>query len=194
MNKGDIDKFVASDGKIRLKGTIEADLGRILEMEQGEENRLYVRQWSLQQHRTALTSSNQAHLTIFRAEDDRIVGYAILIGLDDPDGNLEFKRLVIDRKGDGYGRAAFRLVTKVAFERLETHRLWLEVMETNHRAFRLYGTEGYVLEGFHRESYRQGENYTTLRVMSMLRREYQRHRQIRHCREATNSSRFLSGC
>jgi RimJ/RimL family protein N-acetyltransferase len=66
------------------------------------------------------------------------------------------------------------LIKEHAFEKLKAHRLWLEVLGGNYRAFNLYRTEGFVLEGFHRESFKQGDEYLTLRVMSMLANEYVR--------------------
>ncbi len=43
----------------------------------------------------------------------------------------EFKRIVIGRKGEGFGRAAVRRVKNMVFDEYKVHRLWLEVMEHN---------------------------------------------------------------
>ena len=65
-----------------------------------------------------------------------------------------------------------QLVKKIAFENLGAHRLWLEVMEANGRAIQLYRSEGFTCEGLHREGLKQGENFVSLKVMSMLANEY----------------------
>ena len=92
--------------------------------------------------------------------------------MNDPDKSIEFKRIVISEKGKGFGREAVQLVKKIAFETLGAHRLWLEVMEHNGRACQLYQSEGFVSEGLHRESFKQGEKYISLRIMSILADEY----------------------
>jgi RimJ/RimL family protein N-acetyltransferase len=87
------------------------------------------------------------------------------------DRAVEFKRIVIKEKGNGFGRAAVRFIKKYVFEELGFNRLWLEVLENNERAYQLYKSEGFVDEGVHREW--QGDKYISLIVMSMLRGEYE---------------------
>ena len=113
-----------------------------------------------------------AHLIIETESGKRILGYIILLSIDNPDGNIEFKRIVVKEKGKGYGIKAVKLVKKFAFEKQNCHRLWLEVMENNKRAYQLYKSDGFVLEGVHRESLKQGDKYVSLRVMSILAQEY----------------------
>jgi RimJ/RimL family protein N-acetyltransferase len=97
----------------------------------------------------------------------------ILVGLENPDYNLEFKRIVIADKRRGFGREAVCLIKEYAFEYLKMHRLWLEVMVENTGAFAMYQTEGFINEGLHREAVKHGDSYSSLRVMSMLADEYQ---------------------
>ena len=58
------------------------------------------------------------------------------------------------------------------FERLNVHRLWLDVFETNQRARNLYESAGFQVEGTLRECLRTGEGFASLVVMSMLSSEY----------------------
>ena len=73
--------------------------------------------------------------------------------LRDPDGcrnqhqSLELKRMVVQAKGHGFGRAALRVVKKMAFDDLGAHRFWLDVKARNSRAKALYDSEGFVDEG-----------------------------------------------
>jgi len=159
---------------ISIRPTAESDLDAILAMERSDDNTPYIRQWPREKHLEAIADKNIAHFVIQSADDGRIVGYIILIGLENPDKGVEFKRIVISEKGNGYGRAAIRFIKKYVFEELGFHRLWLEVLENNNRAYQLYKSEGFVDEGVHRESLREGETYLSLIVMSMLRNEYKK--------------------
>jgi RimJ/RimL family protein N-acetyltransferase len=160
-------------GQIQFQPTKKDDLKTLLKMENNPDNTPYIRQWSLKKHEGAIDDSNIAHFTITKIDNNRIIGYVILIGIGDPENNLEFKRIVISEKGHGYGRDAVKLIKKYAFEQTDTHRLWLEVAKHNHRAFSLYESEGFILEGIHRESMKQNDNYISLNVMSILRQEHE---------------------
>jgi diamine N-acetyltransferase len=162
---------------IALRLTAEKDLETILALECDDANAGFIRQWSPQKHKQAISDPNLAHLIVETNRDHQIVGYIILVGLEDPDQSVEFKRIVIARKGKGYGRQAVQLVKKYAFEQCHCHRLWLEVMEHNTRAFSLYESEGFMREGVHREAVKKGDRYLSLQVMSMLRHEYNADRQ-----------------
>jgi diamine N-acetyltransferase len=157
---------------VSLRPTTITDLDRVIQMEREDENAGFIRQWSADKHKSAISDDGMAHLVIESVSDARILGYVILLGLDDPDGNIEFKRIVVEEKGKGYGRKAVRLVKKFAFEKLNCHRLWLEVMENNQRAYELYESEGFIPEGVHRESLKKGNKYFSLKVMSILAQEY----------------------
>lgn len=157
---------------IGLRDTFESDLDLIKKMEGGEDNTPFIRQWPMEQHRRAIADDNIAHLTVQSIGEGDTVGYIILIGLKNPDRSIEFKRIVINEKGRGYGREAVKLIKSLAFEKYDAHRLWLEVVEGNDRAYNLYKSEGFVVEGVHRESMKQGDSFKSLIVMSMLEREY----------------------
>jgi RimJ/RimL family protein N-acetyltransferase len=157
-----------------FRPTTEADLELVLTLENDDENSSFVRQWPIEQHRCALADNNIAHMIIETLAERTVVGYIILIGLQSPDKSINFKRIVIARKGEGFGRAAVRLLKILAFEKLDTHRLWLDVVEDNERAFKLYESEGFVHEGVHRESMKRGDRFISVNVMSMLAHEYRR--------------------
>jgi RimJ/RimL family protein N-acetyltransferase len=86
---------------------------------------------------------------------------------------VELKRIVLQPKGRGLGRASVRLLKQMAFRDLGAHRFWLDVKQLNTRAQHLYLTEGFIEEGRLRESVRAGDGWDSLIVMSMLDREYQ---------------------
>jgi len=158
--------------KVRFRTTRPEDLDYVMAQERHDENSAYIRHWSREKHLAAINDPNFAHFIVETIQDERPVGFVILIGVLEPDGNLEFKRIAISEKGNGYGREAVRLIKQFAFEKTRTYRLWLEVVESNKRAFKLYESEGFITEGMHREAAVMRGKRTSLIVMSMLRREY----------------------
>ncbi len=162
----------AGADEIIFRPTSRSDLNKIIRMERNEANRPYVRQWHREQHLNAIKSGNFAHMVIETPGNGRMIGYAILVGLENPDKSIEFKRLVINQKGRGFGRKVMRMMKTHVFEDIGAHRLWLEVKEGNERAFRLYQSEGFVVEGRHRESFLDRGRFSDLIVMSMLAKEY----------------------
>ena len=158
--------------ELEFRRTSSNDINTILEMENDHANADFIRQWSEQKHLDAIIDRDIEHVVVESADDKRIVGYIILIGLENADLGLEFKRILINEKGKGYGRISVRFIKQYAFDRLGFHRLWLEVVEYNERAFKLYESEGFLIEGNHRESIRKGDRFYNLIVMSILSKEY----------------------
>ena len=167
-------KEIMQLGRIAVRPTTRTDLDYVMKIERDPENAPFIRQWSIDQHQSAILDDNIAHLMVQKTSDNQTIGYIILVGLKNPDQSIEFKRIVIKDKNEGYGREAVQLVKKIVFENLGAHRLWLEVMENNSRAIQLYKSEGFISEGLHRESLKQGEHFVSLQVMSILAHEYNR--------------------
>jgi RimJ/RimL family protein N-acetyltransferase len=158
--------------RLTLRTAIEDDLERIIDMERADDNIPHIRQWSFEQHRNAIHDDNIAHMMVMKKETEEIIGYIILPGLKNPDRSLEFKRMVITQKNQGYGRETFQFVKKLIFEDYNFHRIWLEVMDTNKPGFHLYESEGFKVEGTLRDALKMGGVYHNLIVMSMLEQEY----------------------
>lgn len=156
--------------KLSLFPTTPEDLDIILAMETSPENATYIFQWKRNQHAAAISDTNIAHLKIVLG--NKIVGYLILIGLTNPDQSINFRRIVIEEKGYGYGRQAIGLVKDMVFNKFKAHRLWLDVMAHNERAYALYLSEGFIFEGVLRESYKQEGRFIDLKIMSILEQEY----------------------
>ena len=156
--------------QISLFPTLPEDLAIILAMETALENALYVRHWTKEQHRAALDKPDLAHLKIVL--DNETLGYVILVGITNIDRSIEFKRIVVQPKGRGIGRQTIRLIKDLVFNHYQAHRLWLEVILDNTKAYNLYLSEGFIEEGIHRESLKQDDCFIDLKVMSILEREY----------------------
>ena len=72
----------------------------------------------------------------------------------------------------GHGTEAMRLLLKFGFEDLNFHRIWLRVLENNHRARKSYLKAGYVEEGRMRKSQFRHGFYNDLILMSILQEEW----------------------
>ena len=158
---------------VRFRNTETVDLDYVLAAEQNQENRFFIIPWTREEHSRSLSDPNCAHLVV---EAETRIGYVILFGLRDPHKSIEFRRIVVTEKGQGFGIATVFQVQRLAFEDYGAHRLWLDVKVQNHRARSVYEKAGFTVEGILRECLRRGDSYESLVVMSMLRQEYEAQR------------------
>jgi RimJ/RimL family protein N-acetyltransferase len=159
-------------GRIRLRPTMLSDLDYVISVEQDAENRPFITPWERIQHEGAVRFPDFRHFIIEAGAQYASAGFVILQGCRNPHHSVELKRLVLQPKGQGLGRACVRLLTQMAFRDLGAHRFWLDVKSPNTRAQALYRSEGFVEEGRLRESVKTDDGYDSLIVMSMLEREY----------------------
>jgi len=162
--------------RVRLRPTMQSDLDFVLSLEQDPANLPYITPWERMQHEAAIRFPDFRHFIIEGGDGLESVGFLLLIGCRSPNHSLELKRMVVQSKGGGYGRAALRVAKKVAFDDLGAHRFWLDVRTHNTRAKALYDSEGFIVEGVLRESVRGANGYESLIVMSMLQQEFAQRR------------------
>lgn len=162
--------------RVRLRPTMQSDLDFVLSLEQDPANLPFITPWERTQHEAAIRFPDFRHFIVEGGAGLESVGFVILIGCRSQHQSLELKRMVIRSKGEGYGRAALRVVKKVAFDDLGAHRLWLDVKKRNTRAKALYDGEGFVQEGELRESVRVENGFESMIVMSMLAAEFAQRR------------------
>ncbi len=158
--------------RVRLRPTLQSDIDFVLSLEQDPDNLPFITPWERTQHEAAIRFPDFRHFVIEAGPALAAAGFLILIGCRSRHQSLELKRMVVQAKGQGVGRAALRVVKKVAFDDLGAHRLWLDVKKRNARAQALYAGEGFVVEGELREAVREAEGFESLLVMSMLEREF----------------------
>jgi diamine N-acetyltransferase len=167
--------------RVRLRPTMQSDLGFVLSLEQDEANLPFITPWERMQHEAAIRFPDFRHFIVEGGAGLEAAGFLILIGCRSPHQSLELKRMVVRDKGLGYGRAALRVAKRIAFDDLGAHRLWLDVKALNTRAAALYDSEGFVVEGRLRDAVRithsEGGGYDSLVVMSMLQPEFAARRQ-----------------
>ena len=158
---------------LRLRPTMLSDLDFVISVEQDQANRPFITPWARTQHEGAIRFPDFRHFIVEAGEGTEAVGFVILQGCRNPHGSVELKRIVLQAKGQGLGRACVRLLAQMAFRDLHAHRFWLDVKSLNTRALALYRSEGFVEEGCLRESVTTDDGYDSLIVMSMLESEYQ---------------------
>lgn len=171
--------------RLTARPTAVADIPFVLAAESHPDNAPYVTQCSQSWHEGAIASKDCAHFifeapqaTPSKASNEGIkrnpMGYSVLAGIESPHRSLEIRRIVVVEKGQGYGREILQWVKAFAFEKLGHHRLWLDVLESNHRAKALYESEEFVAEGIIREGAKTATGYESMILMSMLESEYLR--------------------
>ena len=162
---------------LRLRPTMLSDLDFVVTVEDDAANRPFITPWERTQHEGAVRFPDFRHFIVEAGADGSRSGFVILQGCRNPHRSVELKRIVLQSKGRGLGRACVRLLKAMAFRDLKAHRFWLDVKALNTRALALYASEGFVEEGRLRESVRLtadgADGYDSLIVMSMLDREFQ---------------------
>jgi diamine N-acetyltransferase len=162
--------------RVRLRPTMSSDLEFVLSLENDEANLPFITPWERTQHEAAVRIPDFRHFIVEAGADYERAGFVILQGCRNPHRSVELKRIVLQPKGQGLGRACVRLLKRMAYRDLKAHRFWLDVKALNTRALALYASEGFVEEGRLRESVRVSvdgaDGYDSLIVMSMLDREF----------------------
>lgn len=128
--------------KAALRNTTPDDLPFVKQAESAPENRKFVGQWEMPQHRESPADPDIRHMIIEDALTHKAVGYAILAGLTDANRSIELRRLVVTEKKRGYGGSALRWIKKFAFGELGFDRLWLDTKACNEKAIKLYESCG----------------------------------------------------
>jgi diamine N-acetyltransferase len=156
-----------------LRATMVSDLDFVSGVEADRANLPFITRWDRMQHEGAIRFPDFRHFIVEAGPGSQRAGFVILQGCRNPQRSVELKRLVLQPKGQGLGRACVRRLKAMAFHDLHAHRFWLDVKALNGRALSLYQSEGFVEEGRLREAVRSGDGFDSLVVMSMLDREYE---------------------
>ena len=121
----------------------------------------------------AISSSSKVEYYIVSNEDGTDIGYIRCDEIDRTNSNIRVgSDIHMKFRNMGYGKRTYRLILDYCFNHLNVHRVWLQVMETNEIALRVYRDLGFREEGRMRESiYREGKYHDYI-VMSILRGEY----------------------
>lgn len=158
--------------RVYLRPTRASDLEFVISAERDSENALFIGQWPRDRHLAACSNPDERHWIVIASATQQPVGYLIMTGVANPDQSLLIKRIVITQKGCGLGPAALTKAVSIAFLELHAHRVWLDVVENNHRAMAIYRKLGFVEEGRLRECFRTPEGFLSMRIFSILHSEF----------------------
>ncbi len=158
--------------RLRLRRATLDDLNYIMKLQAAPENLKFIVPFDENYHRKNFTSADKMDVIAEEILTGERVGYFMLRKLDTP--CAEFTHVIIDKKGRGYGREAFKLLLKWAFEIKNFHRIWIDCKDYNSVALHLYESLGFVREGLLREILLTNGVYENLFVLGMLDREYKR--------------------
>ena len=102
------------------------------------------------------------------------IGNCAFMGITDIHRSAEVGIFLGEKEywSQGYGTEAMRLMLNFGFEDLNLHRIWLRVLESNHRARKSYLKSGFIEEGrFRKAEFRYGF-YNDIILMSILQEEW----------------------
>jgi RimJ/RimL family protein N-acetyltransferase len=132
-----------------------------------------VRLW----YRSRNAQLDRLDLAVVDRATGHCVGEVVLNDWNEANRSCNFRTLLGPGGRDrGLGTEALRLVVGYGFEQLGLHRIELEVYAFNPRARHVYEKVGFVAEGVLREGLRYGDGWVDATVMSILDREWARHR------------------
>lgn len=106
-----------------------------------------------------------------------LIGEAVLNDIDEISKSASFRIAIFNSKmcGKGIGNEAISLILLFAFSSICLHRVELEVLSVNQRAYSAYIKAGFVQEGVRRDAaYLEGQ-YHNFIVMSILEQDYNNH-------------------
>lgn len=156
---------------MRIRLTSEQDIPEVRKLESAPDSSAWVYQWTASQHLAALDDPDTGHW-ILENDQGETVGYCIMKGLQNAFKVVELMRIVIGPKGQGFGRGAMEAVIQKVFSEIKARRLWLDVVDTNTRAIRLYEDLGFAHEGTLRESAIIQGKPVSMRIYGLLEREW----------------------
>jgi RimJ/RimL family protein N-acetyltransferase len=112
--------------------------------------------------------------SIVTLDDGRHIGSIGLHGIDGADRHASLGIMIGDHDywSHGYGTDAITTLLHYAFDEMNLHRVWLEVLDDNARGIACYRKCGFIEEGRKRQDrYRSGAYHDTL-VMGVLDEEF----------------------
>src|SRR5947207_15971430 len=90
--------------RVRLRPTMSSDIEFVLSLEQDPANLPFITPWERTQHEAAIRFPDFRHFIVEGGEQYSAAGFVILIGCKSRNRSLELKRMVVQSKGEGYGR------------------------------------------------------------------------------------------
>ena len=129
-------------GTVRLRRSRPEDLAYVTTLERREDNRDFIGQWTDEEYLAAMARrENREHWIVER--DGRPAGYLIAYDTRDIDGGVYVKRILVDVKDQGTGKAALQAFIELVRNRPAARFVWLIVRDFNERAQAVYAGLGF---------------------------------------------------
>lgn len=126
--------------KVTIGKATHDDLSLFAIMEQEAGTSEFINSYSVAEHHSKFEEPQIIYLRITSA--GVIAGFFILAL--EPDGrSVEFRRIVVSDKGKGIGQTAIKQMETFCRDELGRSRIWLDVLEGNHRGRHIYEKLGY---------------------------------------------------
>lgn len=157
--------------RLFLEKARESDIDAIMEMERHKDNTNFVWKGTFEEHKSEIENKDFLLLVIKEKDCKETVGFALNY-LDNKSERFELRRIVISKKGMGYGKEVMAALFKLAFQELNMNRFWLDVYPDNVIGIKLYEKVGMHKDGILRQNYKSERGYLDQIIYSMLKNEY----------------------
>lgn len=159
--------------RLALRFATEADIPTIMALEQHPDNRSFVCQGTEEQHRREVIDPDYILLVFTSQDDDSLIGYC-LVWLNRVSNWAELRRMVITKKGQGYGREALNGLFSYLFDEILVNKVWLDVYPHNTVGITLYESVGMHCDGRLRQNfYDERLGYLDQFIYSRLKSEHE---------------------
>lgn len=160
--------------RLRLRRAEISDLNYIMELQHAPENKKFIVPFSAELHTKIINSGGAEDMDIIIEEKStgEPVGYFMVCRVDNPFKSMEWRHVIVGKKGVGYGREGLKLLMRWTFEVKKFHRGWLDCKTYNTVALNLYESSGLQRDGVERECIITDGVYEDLIVLSILDREF----------------------
>ena len=120
------------------------------------------------------SDKNQILWGIYEKQKKQLIGIVRLMFIDWISKSAEFGIYIGDENysGKGIGKEVLLLVLKFAFQKINLHRIYLKVTESNTKAINLYKSCGFKKEGILRQNFWINGKYENIIFMGILEHEY----------------------
>ena len=159
---------------VTLRPADESDIAFIMACERRPGYEPFVGRWPEEKHRAVMADKD--FRTLVASDENGDLGFAILHSTWLRPQNLYLKRIAVHDADKGHGKRVLAALADWVFANTDTHRFWLEVVETNPRARHVYRALGWSEEGIVREVYHDDAlaRRASFVQMSILKNEWRR--------------------
>lgn len=106
-------------------------------------------------------------------ESDIYQGTISLKNIDEKNSNAEYAIVMRnDARGKGYSKFATEEILNIAFNKLNLHKVYLNVLSENKRAIRFYEKFGFTYEGEFKEHIFHKGSFKDLKWYKIIKEEY----------------------